>query len=72
MPEMVCQRQKGNSMFNLGPQELIIILLIVVVLFGAKRLPQLGAGLGKGIKNFKQGMKDDGAEPLDDKDNKDA
>lgn len=69
---MVCQRQKGNSMFGLGPQELIIILLIVVVLFGAKRLPQLGAGLGKGIKNFKHGLKGDEPEQLDDKDDKDA
>lgn len=40
-------------MFGLGPQELIIILVIIVVLFGAKRLPQLGARLGKGIKNCK-------------------
>lgn len=45
-----------------GVQELIVIFLIVVVLFGASRLPQLGRGLGEGISNFKKGLKgaDDG------------
>ncbi len=43
-------------MFGLGPLELGIILAIVVVLFGAKRLPELGSGIGKAIKNFKSGM----------------
>ena len=43
-------------MFGLGTQELLIILVIVVVLFGAKSLPRLGAGLGQGISNFKKGM----------------
>jgi sec-independent protein translocase protein TatA len=42
---------------NLGPMELIIILVIVIVLFGANRLPQIGKGIGEGIKNFKRGMK---------------
>jgi sec-independent protein translocase protein TatA len=40
-----------------GPQELFIILLIVIVLFGATRLPQLGRGLGEAISNFKRGLK---------------
>lgn len=40
-----------------GVPELIVILLIVVVLFGASRLPQLGKGLGEGISNFKRGLK---------------
>lgn len=40
-----------------GVQELVVILLIVVVLFGATRLPQLGKGLGEGISNFKRGLK---------------
>ena len=40
-----------------GPQELFLILLIVIVLFGASRLPQLGRGLGEGISNFKRGLK---------------
>jgi len=42
---------------GLGPQELIIILLIVLVIFGASRLPQLGKGLGEGIRNFKSAVK---------------
>lgn len=41
---------------KLGMGELIIILLIVVVLFGANKLPQLGAGLGQGIKSFKKAL----------------
>ncbi len=43
-------------MFGLGPLELGIILAIVVVLFGAKRLPEIGSGVGKAIKNFKSGL----------------
>ena len=42
---------------SLGPSELIIILLIVLVIFGASRLPRLGRGLGEGIRNFKEGLK---------------
>ena len=41
-------------MFGLGMQELVIILVIVLVLFGAKRLPELATGMGKAIKNFKK------------------
>ena len=49
---------------NLGPMELLLILVIVLVIFGASRLPQLGKGLGEGIRNFKQSMKDgEAAEP---------
>lgn len=49
---------------TLGVQELLIILLIVLVIFGASKLPQLGRGLGEGIRNFKKGVRDesDGAE----------
>ncbi|GBE31867.1 sec-independent protein translocase protein TatA [bacterium BMS3Bbin05] len=41
-------------MFGLGIQELVIILIIVVVLFGASRLPEIGRGVGQAIKNFKK------------------
>lgn len=43
---------------NLGGPEIIIILVIVVLLFGAKKLPELGSSVGKSITNFKAGMKD--------------
>jgi len=46
-------------MGSIGMPELIIILLIVIVIFGANRLPQLGKGLGSAIKNFKEGMNED-------------
>lgn len=41
-------------MFGLGTTELIIILVIVVILFGASRLPEIGKGIGEAIKNFKK------------------
>jgi len=41
-------------MFGFGVTELILILLIILVVFGAGKLPEIGAGLGKGIKNFKK------------------
>lgn len=42
-------------MMGLSPLELVVIAVIVVVLFGAKRLPELGSGLGKAISNFRKG-----------------
>ena len=45
---------------GLGPTELVILLLIVVVIFGARRLPEIGAGLGKAIKNFRAGVSSQG------------
>ena len=47
-----------KAMFNLGPWEIILILLVVLLLFGAKRLPELAKGLGQGIKEFKGAMND--------------
>jgi sec-independent protein translocase protein TatA len=44
--------------FGLGFNELLIILLIFLVLFGASKIPQLARGLGKGITEFKKGLKD--------------
>ncbi len=43
-------------MFGLGIQELVIILIIVMLLFGASRLPELGSGLGKAIRGFKDSL----------------
>lgn len=43
----------------LGLPEMLIILAIVILIFGANRLPELGRGIGAGIKNFKSGIKDD-------------
>ena len=42
-----------------GPTELLVILVIVLVLFGASKIPTLGKGLGEGIRNFKKGLSDD-------------
>ena len=41
-------------MFGIGFPELIIILVIVLIIFGANKLPEIGAGMGKAIKNFKK------------------
>ncbi len=45
-------------MFGLGTQELLIILVLVMIIFGAGKLPQVGSALGKGLRNFKKGMND--------------
>ena len=44
-------------MFGLGVTELVIILVIVLIVFGAGRLPELGEGIGKGIRNFRKSVK---------------
>ena len=46
----------------IGLPEMLIILLIVILLFGANRLPEIGRGLGKGIKNFKESVKEGAAD----------
>ncbi len=50
---------------RLGVPELVIILLIVVLIFGANRLPELGKGIGRGIKNFKDATRDGANEKSD-------
>jgi sec-independent protein translocase protein TatA len=61
---------------NIGTQEVLIILLVVLILFGGKKIPELMRGLGKGVKSFKQGMnevEDELKKPIEDldKDKKD-
>lgn len=48
---------------NLGFTEIAILLLILVLFFGAKRIPEIGASIGKGIKEFKRGLSNDAIEP---------
>ena len=45
-------------MFGMGPWELLIVFLVILLLFGARRLPDIAQGLGKGIKEFRKAMKD--------------
>jgi sec-independent protein translocase protein TatA len=47
-------------MFGLGMPELIIILIVVIVLFGAKRLPEIGGGIGQAIRNFRKATSEPG------------
>ena len=43
---------------NIGPLELIFLMVFLLLIFGAKRLPELGSGIGKGIREFKKSMRD--------------
>lgn len=47
-------------MFELGPEKLLMLLLICLVLFGGKRIPEIGGAIGKGIREFKKGVSDIG------------
>jgi sec-independent protein translocase protein TatA len=56
---------------NLGAGEIILILLVILILFGAKKIPELAQGLGKGMREFKKSLKDVQDEiKVDDKDEK--
>ncbi|MBQ2366719.1 MAG: twin-arginine translocase TatA/TatE family subunit [Bacteroidaceae bacterium] len=50
----------NNLLFlgNIGGTEIIIIAIVILLLFGGKKIPELMQGLGKGVKSFKKGMKD--------------
>ncbi|MBR5086136.1 MAG: twin-arginine translocase TatA/TatE family subunit [Muribaculaceae bacterium] len=59
---------------NLGTTELIIIVFIILLLFGAKKIPELMKGIGKGVRSFKEGMdevKDEIGKPLEEASDKD-
>jgi len=58
-------------MFGLGMPELLIILIIILIIFGASRLPEIGRGLGKGIRNFRESTSEKPTEiPPDTEDSK--
>lgn len=57
---------------NLGGPELIIVLAIFVLLFGARKLPELGGSIGKSIRNFKQGVSNAAGDETDEDDERDA
>lgn len=61
---MVVHSQEG-LMFGIGIPELVIILVIVLVIFGAGKLPEIGGGLGKAIRNFRQATKESDAKDQD-------
>ena len=56
-------------MFGLGFPELLIILVIALVIFGAAKLPQIGSGLGKAIRDFKKGIREEEVEDTTKKEN---
>ncbi len=59
------------ALFNLGTGEIIAIVLVILLLFGGRKIPELMRGLGKGVKSFKQGMnevEDELKKPLEDLD----
>ena len=55
----------NNLLFlgNLGAGEIIVIALIVLLLFGGRKIPELMKGIGRGIRSFKEGARGDGEEP---------
>lgn len=58
-------------MMGLGMPEILIVLVIIVILFGARRIPEVAKGLGEGIRHFKTGMRGDDPRELDDRKSRD-
>jgi len=50
-------------MFGIGMPELIIILIIILIIFGAGKLPEIGSGIGRGIKNFRKATREEPKQP---------
>ena len=62
-------------MFGIGMQELVIILVIILIIFGAGKLPEIGGGMGKAIRNFKKAVAESDSNPsekIEQKDKKDS
>ena len=74
--QVIDMTMNGTLCFlNLGTGEIILIVAVILLLFGGKKIPELMRGLGKGVKSFKQGMnevEDELKKPLDELDKKDA
>ena len=58
----ILQQNEEEVMPSLGPMELIIVLVIVIIIFGVGRLPEIGGALGKGIREFRQATSGEGEE----------
>ena len=57
---MACARKEEDDMpFGLGPMELLIILVIIILIFGANRIGEIGGALGKTVREFRKELKDD-------------
>jgi sec-independent protein translocase protein TatA len=63
-----CRYKRRNIMFGLGMPELVVILVIALLVFGAGKLPEVGGAIGKGIKGFKKAMSEDEKLPSSPKD----
>lgn len=59
------RNKQGDKMFGIGMPELIIILVIILIIFGAGKLPEIGGGMGKAIKNFKKATNETKKEDAD-------
>ena len=51
-----------NFLFAIGPWQVVLVSVVILLLFGGKKIPELMKGLGSGIKEFKKGVKDDDAQ----------
>jgi sec-independent protein translocase protein TatA len=55
------------AILGLGPGELILLILVIVIVFGVGKFPQIGSSLGRGLKNFRKGLRGDDKPDPDDK-----